>query len=33
MPHPEHNVDALTGPTQDGSAIFRSVFNFLAAKV
>jgi phosphoribosylformylglycinamidine synthase subunit PurQ / glutaminase len=33
MPHPEHNVDALTGPTQDGRSIFSSVLNFLAAKV
>ena len=33
MPHPEHNVDSLTGPTQDGRAIFSSVFDFLTAKV
>jgi phosphoribosylformylglycinamidine synthase subunit PurQ / glutaminase len=33
MPHPEHNVDALTGPTQDGRPFFSSVFSFLAAKV
>jgi phosphoribosylformylglycinamidine synthase subunit PurQ / glutaminase len=33
MPHPEHNVDPLTGPTTDGGALFRSVLSFLAAKV
>jgi len=33
MPHPEHNVDTLTGPTRDGRPFFRSVFSFLAAKV
>jgi phosphoribosylformylglycinamidine (FGAM) synthase-like amidotransferase family enzyme len=33
MPHPEHNVDRLTGPTQDGRAFFSSVFDFLTAKV
>jgi phosphoribosylformylglycinamidine synthase subunit PurQ / glutaminase len=33
MPHPEHNVDSLTGPTQDGRPFFTSVLNFLAAKV
>ena len=33
MPHPEHNVDPLTGPTADGTLIFRSVLSFLAAKV
>ena len=33
MPHPEHNVDPLTGPTTDGTAFFRSVLSFLAAKV
>jgi len=26
-------VDSLTGPTQDGRAIFSSVFDFLTAKV
>jgi phosphoribosylformylglycinamidine synthase I len=25
MPHPEHAIDALTGPSQDGLALFRSV--------
>ena len=33
MPHPEHNVDPLTGPTQDGRPFFTSVLNFLAAAV
>ncbi len=33
MPHPEHNVDPLTGPTLDGRAFFTSVLDFLAAKV
>jgi phosphoribosylformylglycinamidine synthase subunit PurQ / glutaminase len=33
MPHPEHNVDGLTGPTQDGRPFFSSVSNFLSSKV
>ena len=33
MPHPEHNVDPLTGPSLDGRAFFASVLGFLAAKV
>ena len=33
MPHPEHNVDPLTGPTLDGHPIFASVLDFLAARV
>ena len=33
MPHPEHNVDPLTGPTLDGRAFFTSVLGFLAARV
>jgi phosphoribosylformylglycinamidine synthase subunit PurQ / glutaminase len=33
MPHPEHNVDSLTGPTQDGRPIFSSILSFLSAKV
>ncbi len=33
MPHPEHNVDPVTGPTTDGTSFFRSVLSFLAAKV
>jgi phosphoribosylformylglycinamidine synthase I len=33
MPHPEHNVDPLTGPTLDGRPFFTSVLNFLAATV
>lgn len=30
MPHPEHNVEELTGPSLDGRAIFASVETFLA---
>jgi phosphoribosylformylglycinamidine synthase len=33
MPHPEHNVDPLTGPSLDGTAFFTSVLDFLTAKV
>ncbi|MFV0452207.1 MAG: phosphoribosylformylglycinamidine synthase subunit PurQ [Propioniciclava sp.] len=33
MPHPEHNVEALTSPTLDGRAFFTSVQRFLAARV
>jgi len=33
MPHPEHNVDPLTGPTTDGRPFFTSVLNFLSARV
>jgi phosphoribosylformylglycinamidine synthase subunit PurQ / glutaminase len=33
MPHPEHNVDPLTGPTTDGTSVFRSVYGFLSARV
>jgi phosphoribosylformylglycinamidine synthase I len=33
MPHPEHNVDLLTGPTLDGRPFFTSVLTFLAATV
>jgi phosphoribosylformylglycinamidine synthase subunit PurQ / glutaminase len=33
MPHPEHNVDPLTGPTVDGRPFFTSVLNFLSARV
>ena len=33
MPHPEHNVDPLTGPTLDGRPFFTSVLDFLAASV
>jgi phosphoribosylformylglycinamidine synthase I len=33
MPHPEHNVDPLTGPTLDGRPFFSSVLDFLAARV
>ncbi len=31
MPHPEHAVEALTGPTTDGLALFRSVLRAPAA--
>ncbi|WP_342372162.1 phosphoribosylformylglycinamidine synthase subunit PurQ [Propioniciclava soli] len=30
MPHPEHNVEELTGPSLDGQGFFRSVEAFLA---
>ena len=30
MPHPEHNVDPLTGATTDGTPFFSSVLDFLA---
>ena len=33
MPHPEHNVDPLTGPSTDGLPFFRSVIDFLGARV
>ncbi|TDT34510.1 phosphoribosylformylglycinamidine synthase subunit PurQ [Naumannella halotolerans] len=33
MPHPEHNVDALTGPSTDGVGFFTSARNYLAALV
>jgi phosphoribosylformylglycinamidine synthase I len=33
MPHPEHNVDALTGPSLDGRPFFASVLGFLSALV
>ena len=33
MPHPEHNVDPVTGPSLDGRAFSASVLGFLAAKV
>lgn len=31
MPHPEHNVDPLTGPNQDGIPFFTSAINYLLA--
>jgi phosphoribosylformylglycinamidine synthase subunit PurQ / glutaminase len=31
MPHPEHAVDALTGPSEDGLGIFRSVLGSVPA--
>jgi phosphoribosylformylglycinamidine synthase len=33
MPHPEHAVDSLTGPTTDGLPFFTSVLNSLLAGV
>ena len=33
MPHPEHNVDPLTGPSTDGLPFFSSVLSFLSARV
>jgi phosphoribosylformylglycinamidine synthase subunit PurQ / glutaminase len=33
MPHPEHNVDPLTGPGTDGIPFFTSVLSFLSARV
>ena len=33
MPHPEHNVERLTGPSEDGRLVFTSVLEFLAARV
>ena len=31
MPHPEHAVDALTGPSTDGLALFTSVLQAASA--
>jgi phosphoribosylformylglycinamidine synthase len=31
MPHPEHAVEALTGPSTDGLALFTSVLRSLVA--
>jgi phosphoribosylformylglycinamidine synthase len=33
MPHPEHNVDPLTGPSLDGTPFFASVLDFLTTTV
>ncbi len=33
MPHPEHNVEDLTGPSQDGRRFFESVLASLGARV
>jgi phosphoribosylformylglycinamidine synthase I len=30
MPHPEHAIDALTGPSEDGLVMFRSVIESIA---
>ena len=32
MPHPEHNVDPLTGPGTDGAGFFASLLTFLQAR-
>ena len=29
MPHPEHAIDPLTGPTDDGLGFFLSILDFL----
>jgi len=29
MPHPEHAIDALTGPTDDGLGLFVSVQDWI----
>jgi phosphoribosylformylglycinamidine (FGAM) synthase-like amidotransferase family enzyme len=31
MPHPEHAIDELTGPSTDGLAMFTSVIDVLVA--
>ncbi len=31
MPHPEHAIDALTGPTDDGLGLFYSVRDWIGA--
>ncbi len=33
MPHPEHNVEELTGPSLDGRLFFESLTSFLSARV
>ena len=33
MPHPEHNVERLTGPSTDGRVLFTSVLSFLEGRV
>ena len=33
MPHPEHNVEELTGPSLDGRLFFDSLASFLSARV
>ena len=32
MPHPEHNVESLTGPSTDGARFFASVLQFLSVR-
>jgi len=29
MPHPEHAIDALTGPTDDGLGLFLSIRDWI----
>jgi phosphoribosylformylglycinamidine synthase len=31
MPHPEHAIDSLTGPSSDGLAMFTSVIGALVS--
>jgi phosphoribosylformylglycinamidine synthase len=31
MPHPEHAIDGLTGPSTDGLGLFRSVLSSVAS--
>ena len=31
MPHPEHAIDPLTGPTDDGLGLFFSVQDFIGS--
>jgi phosphoribosylformylglycinamidine synthase subunit PurQ / glutaminase len=33
MPHPEHAIDPLTGPSSDGLDLFRSAVDALLASV
>jgi phosphoribosylformylglycinamidine synthase len=33
MPHPEHAIDPLTGPTDDGLGLFFSVQDWLAGVI
>ena len=33
MPHPEHAVEALTGPSVDGLGFFTSVLSHLSGRV
>jgi phosphoribosylformylglycinamidine synthase subunit PurQ / glutaminase len=33
MPHPEHNVEDLTGPSLDGRGFFESVLSLVGAGI